>query len=87
MVRRRHVDVPGLDRGAIPSKGCRQLPAHAQQTRQSAWMGAGMHNDKDRRRARNRQRRDDAPEGIKATGRSRNDDNADHSATLNAAAI
>jgi hypothetical protein len=45
-------------------------------------MRTDVHNGKDRRRAGNGQRRDDAPEGIKATGGSRNDNNTNHSATL-----
>jgi len=67
-------DVSGLDQGPIFSERRRVLSA--QQTRQRAGVGASMHDDKDRRRAWNRQRGGDAPEGIKATGGGPNDYNS-----------
>jgi hypothetical protein len=57
-----------LNQSASLSKGYRVLPAATQQVWQYALMRANMHNDKDCRRTWNWQRRDDAPEGIKATG-------------------
>jgi hypothetical protein len=68
MVRRRYVDMTALNQSAILSKGCRVLPAAAQQLWQYALMRANMPDDKDCRRTWNWQRSDDAPEGIKATG-------------------
>ena len=68
MVRRCHVDVPGLDWSTILSKGCRVLSAVAQQMRQHASLNADMHSDKDRRQAWHGQCRNDAPKGVKATG-------------------
>ena len=81
MVGRRHIDMSGLNRSAILSEGYRMLPA-AQQARKRARVGANVHDDKDRRPAGNRQRRNDLPERIKSTRRSRNNHNAVHSASL-----
>ena len=68
MVGRCHVDMPSLDQTAVTSESCRVPAATTQQMRQHAWMRADMHNNKNRRQAWDRQRRDDAPEWIKATG-------------------
>ena len=59
VVGRCDVDVPSLDQFAMLSEACRVLPAAAQQIWQDAWMVANMHDDKDRRQARDWQRSND----------------------------
>ena len=77
-----HVDVSSLDQSAILSKDCRVLSAFAQDTRQYARIRANMHDDKNRRRTRNWQRGNDAPQGVKATIRRGNYYNTFHGVML-----
>jgi hypothetical protein len=80
MVRRRHVDVPGFNEDAVLGKRCGK-PGTAEKRRQRAWVAADVHDDEDRRRAGDRQRCNEAPEGFKTTGRSPDHHDRVHDAT------
>ena len=68
MIRRRYIDTSSFDWGPVVSKCRMKSSGTGQKGRQHAGVTANVDDDEKRRRAPDRQRRNKATQGLKATG-------------------